>query len=39
VRPTDFPPTGGIWEGMRTGFLIRFFEKFAATKILHIDLL
>ena len=34
IRPasTDFPPAGGVWGGMRAGFRIASFLKFAETE-------
>jgi len=34
IRPAsaDFPPAGGVWGGMRAGFGLGVFGKFAVTK-------
>ena len=34
IRPAsaDFPPAGGVWGGMRAGFGLGVFGKFADTK-------
>ena len=29
----DFPPAGGVWEGMRAGFGLGVFGNSAATKL------